>query len=151
VLALRDQEEMRAQSLADHGGPETLVHGDLWPKNVIVQSTADGLHVRLIDWDRVGVGSFTYDLSTFLSRFPAADRMWILDSYRRAAERAGWHLPAPADLNVLFSTAELARLTNRVIWPAIAVSQGHTDRAWAFGELESIGDWIERDQPLLPV
>ena len=147
---LHAEERDRARMLVDHGGPDTLLHGDLWPKNVLVYPTAPGLCARLIDWDRVGVGPVTYDLSTFLSRFPASEREWIVDCYRRSVGRAGWRLPATADMNVLFATAEYSRLANRVIWPAIAVSQGHADRAWAFEALGALAEWLEQVGPLLP-
>jgi hypothetical protein len=150
LRGLLAEREERTQLLADHGGPETLLHGDLWPKNAVVHATANGLHTRLIDWDRVGVGPISYDLSTFLSRFPAGDREWILDAYRRLLASAGWSLPTPAVLNRLFSTAECARLANRVIWPAIAVAQGDADRDWAFGELTSLARWLTEMRPLLP-
>jgi len=139
----------RARLLAEYGGPETLLHGDLWPKNALVRPTADGPRARLIDWDRVGVGPASYDLSTFLSRLPDGDRAWVLDSYRRALGRAGWPLPASPVLNRLFSTAEYARLANRVIWPAVAVSRGDADREWAFGELASLADWLTEMEPVL--
>jgi hypothetical protein len=150
LYQLRAEERDRARMLADLGGPDTLLHGDLWPKNVLVYPTAAGQRARLIDWDRVGIGPVTYDLSTFLSRFPASEREWIVDRYRRSVSRAGWTFPAAADLNVLFATAEYARLANRIIWPAIAVAQGHPDRAWAFEELAAFADWLEQVGPLLP-
>lgn len=140
----------RARMAATHGGDDTLLHGDLWPKNALVHPAAAGPCVRLIDWDRVGVGPVTYDLSTFLSRCPASDREWILERYRRSVGRAGWGLPAAAELNALFATAEYSRLANLVIWPAVAVTRHHPDRAWAFGELAALAGWLEDVGPLLP-
>lgn len=148
MYALREEEPTRARMLEQHGGPETLVHGDLWPKNVLVRREAHGLRAQLIDWDRVGVGHASYDLSTFLSRFPAEDRGWVLDSYRGAAERIGWPVPNTRELNALAATAELSRLTNRVIWPALALLEGHPERDWAIGELATFADWIDGIEPL---
>src|SRR5262249_17622720 len=82
---LLGEEPERVRVLRELGGPYTLLHGDLWPKNVVVFPAGGGLRARLIDWDRAGVGPVSYDLSTFLGRFPAADRPWVLDLYRRAA------------------------------------------------------------------
>ncbi|HEX6535688.1 MAG TPA: phosphotransferase [Gemmatimonadaceae bacterium] len=140
----------RARIVAEHGGADTLLHGDLWPKNALVHPTANGSLVRLIDWDRAGVGPASYDLSTFLSRWPASDRAWILDRYRRSVRRAGRSLPSIADSNALFATAEYSRLANLVIWPAIAVWRHHPDRAWAFGELAALAGWLDQVGPLLP-
>jgi hypothetical protein len=102
---LREDAPRRVRAMQE-AGPETLVHGDLWPQNVFVR-TIDGVpRARLIDWDHVGVGLFSFDLSTFLYRSAAEERPWLLDRYRAAAERAGRHLPGSEELNLLFHTAE---------------------------------------------
>src|SRR5207247_1903938 len=72
------------------GRPEPLLHGDLWTINAFVEHTPAGPRARLVDWDRVGVGPFSYDLSTFLFRFPPEQRPRILECYRQAVAAAGW-------------------------------------------------------------
>ena len=66
---LEQEEPERAQALASVGGPETLLHGDLWPTNAIVRSRGDGFSVRLIDWDEAAAGPSWFDVSTLLLRF----------------------------------------------------------------------------------
>jgi hypothetical protein len=104
----------RARLMAEAGGPETMLHGDLWTTNVIVVDAEDRVSVRLIDWDHAGAGPICYDLSTFLYRFERAQRPWILNRYRKAVARAGWRLPPVPELNVLCDTAECARYARRV-------------------------------------
>jgi thiamine kinase-like enzyme len=146
---LRDHLPRRAQAVARWGGPETLLHGDLWTINVFVIPTDDGFHARLIDWDHGAVGLATYDLSTFLLRFPSEHRSWVLEFYRQAVAEAGWRLPDERDLNFLFETHEYARFANRIIWPAIALAQ---DRAeWGIEALAEIEEWFEQFGPVLPV
>jgi hypothetical protein len=145
---LLQEEPERVRLLREFGGPETLLHGDLWPKNVLVFSTSGQLEARLIDWDRAGVGPVNYDLSTFLGRFPAGARPWILDLYRRCVGRAGWDLPPAGVLNRLFDTAECARLANCVIWRALAVWESQAE--WAFHDLASLEEWLGTRQPTLP-
>src|SRR5207253_4103017 len=130
----------RAQVFKEAAGPDTLLHGDLWTINAFVEHTAAGPRARLVDWDRVGVGPFSYDLSTFLFRFPAEQRPRILDCYRDAAARGGWELGSPEDLALLFDTAERARYANRVIWPAVALLQERA--AWGFPELAEVERWF---------
>lgn len=138
----------RLQMVQDFGGPETMLHGDLWPQNAFVIPTQEGVRVRLIDWDHAGAGPLIYDLSTFLSRFPAEDRQWILDAYLQAPERPPWKVPSNKDLNLLFETAEYARLAYCVIWPAIEA--GDSQVAWAFDKLAETDEWFECVEPLLP-
>jgi hypothetical protein len=138
----------RAQALQEAGGPPTLLHGDLWLENAFVMATGSGARARLIDWDRTGAGPFSYDLSTFLIRFPPAERPWILDRYRHAVAREGWRLPVDRDLNGLFETAEYARYANRVAWAAMAFL--HDRAPWAHAELAEIERWFEAWRPVLP-
>jgi thiamine kinase-like enzyme len=144
---LLDQETQRARLLVEYGGPETLLHGDLWTTNVLITPGCDGPQARLIDWDHVGVGPISYDLSTFLARFPIPDRPQILGLYRRRVGRCGWRLPTISVLNALFDTAECARLANRVIWPALAVTDGQAE--WGFEELARVEQWLEELRPVL--
>ncbi len=144
-----DELPHRAQALAELGGPETLLHGDLWTTNTFVMPTAHGLQARLIDWDHAAVGPASYDLSTFLLRFPTHHRLWIVDLYRESTGRLGWQVPAPRDLNLLFETAEYARFANRIIWPAIAL--WNDQAAWGFDALAEVERWFEALEPVLPV
>jgi aminoglycoside phosphotransferase (APT) family kinase protein len=130
------------------GRPNVLLHGDLRTTNVLVCSTGNGLHARLVDWDRAGVGPINYDLSTFLYRFPPPARHWILDLYQDAVARGAWHLPSALDLDVLFDTAEQARLANRLMWAALALWKDHA--AWAFDELAAFAHWLDAVTPVLP-
>jgi aminoglycoside phosphotransferase (APT) family kinase protein len=131
----------RARAFERAAGPDTLLHGDLWTINIFVSGSAEGPRARLVDWERVGVGPFSYDLSTFLFRFPAAQRPWILDRYRHAVSRAGWRLASPPELDLLFDTAERARYANRVVWPVLALLHEHA--AWGFPELAEVERWFQ--------
>ena len=145
---LVDEHSGRAQALEELGGPETLLHGDLWTSNTIIIPTAEGFQARLIDWDHAGVGPISYDLSTFLLRFPNERRWQILELYGQAVADAGWRLPPCSDLNALFETAEYARFANRIIWPAISLARGEGE--WGFAALAEVKQWFEEFQPVLP-
>ena len=149
LAKLLDEQGLRADVLARAGGPETLLHGDLWPINVMVGSSGGTTWVRLIDWDHAAVGPVWYDISTFLSRFAAPDRTPILRVYEEEVARAGWHLPPVTELNHMFETAELARIANRVIWPALAAWEDNA--GWAFDALEEVERWFEQLTPILPL
>jgi len=149
LYTLRSELPQREQILKKWGGPETLLHGDLWTINVFVMQSANGLRARLIDWDHAAVGPFSYDLSTFLLRFPRERRLSILKLYTEEVALGGWHLPTQAELNALFETAEYARLANSVIWPAIALVMDHAE--WGFEMFAEIDRWFENFEPVLPM
>jgi hypothetical protein len=144
---LVDEMPTRAQVFAEAGGPDTLLHGDLWRENAFATFSADGISVRLIDWDHVGLGPLAYDLSTFLMRFAPAERPWILGRYRRALSLAGQTLPSEHQLNRLFETAEYSRFANRVSWAAMAWL--HEGAEWVPIELAEIERWFDALRPIL--
>ena len=145
LARLEAETPARAQSLA--GSPETLLHGDLWTSNVFVSPTAHGLEARLLDWDRVGVGPQTYDVSTFLLRFPRERRRTVLEQYDRAIVAEGGRPLEPRTLATNFETAELARYANRVIWPALAIAEGDVD--WGLREMADVEGWFEALEPVV--
>ena len=145
---LFDEGPERARALAQFGGPPTLLHGDLWPINVMVYPDGMSLRASLIDWDKVGVGPVSYDLSNFLARFPREDRQWILDLYLSCMERVGWHFPAETDWNLLFDTAERSRLATTVFWRAMTALDSPSE--WALDELAEAQEWLALLEPTFP-
>lgn len=145
---LLHEERERARAVGALGGPETLLHGDLWAVNVVLTPAGARVHPRLIDWDHAGAGPISYDLSTLLLRFPPRDRGWILEAYRREVERlAGWRLPTDEELEPLFQTTEYARYSSVVRGSARAA--GSPDGEWAVERLESIDGWFATYRPVL--
>jgi len=145
---IRGELPQRGEALAKWGGPETLLHGDLWTINVFVIHDAGGLHPRLIDWDHAAVGPFTYDLSTFLLHFPREHRLPILRLYGEEVARSGWRLPARTELNALFETAEYGRMSSSMVWPAIALVMDNAE--WGLEMLAEVERWFEKFEPVLP-
>jgi hypothetical protein len=146
---LKGQESERAQVLDVSGGPETLVHGDLWPTNLVIAANGDATRVRLIDWDEAAVGPIGFDLSTFLLRFEPSHRRSILEAYRRAVGRlAGWDLPGERDLNLIFETAAYGRLASLLVWSVAAVGEGESD--WLPERLTAMVEWLDAVSPVLP-
>src|ERR1041385_2340835 len=118
---LQDAAPGQVRLREEAGAPETLLHGDLGPKNIFVAMAADRPSARLIDWDHVGVGPASYDVSTLLYQSAPDDRPWMLCRYREALECAGHRLPSDRELNALFYAAETARGVSSIIWPAMAL------------------------------
>lgn len=139
VEQLQSEADHRLAVLARSAGPDTLLHGDVWPTNALVLDAGNGPWARLIDWDHVGVGPVTYDLSTFVYRFAAADRPAVVRAYRAAAARRGRLLPPDRELDVLLDTAERARYACCVAGAARNALRGEPG---AFAQLADIDDWF---------
>jgi len=132
------------------GGPDVLVHGDLWPQNVVVDRGDEQYVARIIDWDRCGVGPILYDLSAFLSRFPADERRGVLRLYEQQIARTELRVPPPRALNEMAALAESARLASCIIYPAAAAATATGSVDWAWDELIEVDEWFDLAQPLLP-
>jgi hypothetical protein len=146
LYRLLDEEAERLALVRELAGPETLVHGDLWTANVLVRAQPDGVQVRLIDWDHAGVGPATFDLSTFLFRFPLEMRADVVERYREAG---GFVAGSLAELDRNLDTAERARLANCAVWAAASVLETGAD--WAEAELAEVAEWFDALEPVLLV
>jgi aminoglycoside/choline kinase family phosphotransferase len=145
--ALDAETAWRCEVLDALGGPETFLHGDLFPSNLVVVEGGGAGRIHLIDWDHAGVGPSMYDVSTFLLRLPSARRASALADY--LGERGAWDGSAPGvgDWNLLFDTAERARLANGILWRALAGAEG---AAWALDDLPDFDAWLAELGPVLP-
>ena len=139
----------RLDQLRRHQGPETLLHGDLWPSNILVTPAGPRATVRLIDWERAGVGPPLYDLSALLLRLPSQRRWDVLNGYVRHHAASGLgELETPV-LNRLFDTVERARLANLAIWPSLAALED-PDRDWPWDQLADAATWLTDLEGVLP-
>ncbi len=146
VEALLGEEPGRSRRLREVGWPVTLLHGDLWPQNVLLPP-GEGGRARLIDWDRSCVGPLVYDLSTFALRLSPRAPTQALRLYEQAVSAVGWRLPGPAELDEAFETAELARLASCLIAPGEAAGEG---AAWGFEDLATVEAWFAELQAAPP-
>jgi len=145
LVRVQEDAPRRAALLARAGGPETLLHGDLWLTNVVEVPRPGGFDMRLIDWDHAAVGPPAYDVSTLLQRFEPADRRRVWADYRAAFGEGAWRFPDEDELASLAEWAEHARIASRVIWPALAALRGEE---WAWEELSIVESWFADLRPL---
>jgi Ser/Thr protein kinase RdoA (MazF antagonist) len=145
VCSAREAAPALLTLLRDVGGPDTLLHGDLWPQNVV----AGRGRLRLIDWDRLGVGPVIYDLSTLLLRLSSAARQQVLEQYLAQIVAAGWPLPTVDELIFLSTALERGRLATLISWRVLDLLQAPDDAvaSWAAGELRAIGTWWTQVDP----
>lgn len=69
--------------------PLTLLHGEFYPSNVLVEPAADGSRLWPVDWEMAGVGPGLLDLAALVSGiWSGADRALLCDAYRSALPAA---------------------------------------------------------------
>lgn len=73
--------------------PRTLVHGELYPSNVLVAPDGGGQRVCPVDWEMAGIGPGLLDLAALVggweaSGWPESDRARLVRAYAEAAGAA---------------------------------------------------------------
>jgi Ser/Thr protein kinase RdoA (MazF antagonist) len=127
--------ERRCAELARGPLPQTLVHGDLHPWNVM----ADGDRLRIFDWSDACVSHPLFDLPTFLQRCEdASARQAMLDAYLDAWADFG----APGILLAAYELAQpLACVHHAISYLRITEALEPNDR-WLFAD--EPGRWLAR-------
>lgn len=68
--------------------PPTLVHNDLAPKNVVVETASDPARICFVDWEMAGVGCGLLDLAHLMHGLGGGDREAIASAYWSELGRA---------------------------------------------------------------
>jgi Ser/Thr protein kinase RdoA (MazF antagonist) len=78
--------------------PVCLVHGELYPSNVLVQGGPDGPRVRPVDWETLGAGPGVLDLAALVSGdWEPQRRDRVVGAYAGGHPRAGAELARDLD------------------------------------------------------
>lgn len=65
--------------------PVTLLHGEYYPSNIVIERDGDALRVRPVDWEMAGVGSGLLDLAALCSgAWGEPERETLAAAYREA-------------------------------------------------------------------
>jgi len=65
--------------------PSTLVHGELYPSNVLVVPGRDDIRVCPVDWETAGVGPGLVDLAALVTGWPSETADALAEAYREEA------------------------------------------------------------------
>jgi thiamine kinase-like enzyme len=91
--------------------PQQLVHGELYPSNVLVGATAAGVQVWPVDWEMAGVGCPLLDLAALTSGWHGGDHDALVDAYLDDAGPARW-----ADREEVGALLDCCRLHYALQW-----------------------------------
>jgi thiamine kinase-like enzyme len=65
--------------------PRTLVHGELYPSNVLIGAAPDGIRVCPIDWETAGLGPGIVDLAALVTGWSSQVADALAEAYREEA------------------------------------------------------------------
>jgi hypothetical protein len=88
--------------------PQTLVHGELYPSNVLVAAGSTGIRVCPIDWETAGIGPGVVDLAALATGWSSAAADLLAEAYREEA--------ADADGQAFAQALRCSRLHLAVRW-----------------------------------
>lgn len=80
--------------------PATLVHGELYPSNVLVVPEQEPVRVCPVDWEMAAIGPGLLDLAALVGGFGKAERARLVEAYLVGLAGAGATVPPPDGLAV---------------------------------------------------
>ncbi len=88
--------------------PQTLIHGEFYPSNVIMQKAQRGRRVCPVDWEVAAIGPGLIDLAALVSgKWDTDETQLMISAYREALQ--AWGDGAPR-LNELFESVRYCQL-----------------------------------------
>jgi Ser/Thr protein kinase RdoA (MazF antagonist) len=78
--------------------PQAIIHGELYPSNVVVERTGGHLRVCPIDWEMAAVGPVAIDVAALTGGWPELQRQLLLTAYAEAAGEQLDELTAAVDV-----------------------------------------------------
>jgi aminoglycoside phosphotransferase (APT) family kinase protein len=111
-----------------HDAPRTVIHGEYYPKNIVLQ---DG-HVYPIDWESAAIAPGEIDLASLTERWPPE----IAGRCAREYARARWPVGAPDQFPARLAAA---RIYLHFRWLGDHPASTTSDRlAWRFADLRAL-------------
>lgn len=129
---------------APNYGPMSLLHGDLYASNVVIdvqQSAGQARRVRIVDWDRAGAGPIAFDLAFLIGDIAP---QWRRDSLLAYERRMQCHLspwPSQEAWQQRFHRIALGRMVRAVSTCLDLADQGQQD--YAMVKLAEARTWLE--------
>ena len=116
------------------GEPPTLLHGEFYASNVLVERGAAGWRVRPVDWESVAVGPAALDLAAVVSGdWAPAVRAGLLSAYAEAAS------PHPAPGPEALAAGELVMAVQWLGWSSRWRPPAEHARDWLAVATEAAG------------
>jgi aminoglycoside phosphotransferase (APT) family kinase protein len=94
--------------------PLTVIHGEFYASNVLIDDGIDGIRVCPVDWERAAIGPALIDLAALTGgNWTEEQKRDMVEEYRIERQRLGFSVPHASDLLRQF---ELCRFQLAVQW-----------------------------------
>jgi len=111
--------------------PQTLVHGEFYPANIVMRWTGRTHQVCPIDWELTGWAAGVLDLAALSAgRWSESDKRAILAAYHDAARNRSLTQPTLDELTQSVAYAQLHLCVRHLGWATRWRPQGQQARTW---------------------
>ena len=115
--------------------PPTLVHGELYPSNVLVDDVGPDVRVWPIDWEMAGVGPPLLDLAALTAGWQGPEQAKLVDAYLDELGPEGW-CRGRTDVAVLLDCCRLHYAFQWLGWSADWTPPSEHARDWVAEALD---------------
>jgi aminoglycoside phosphotransferase (APT) family kinase protein len=117
--------------------PATIIHGEFYPSNVLVQDPLGEVRIAPIDWEIAAVGPGLLDLAALsIGKWTPAQRSALAHAYRDAAGADA----APADFDATLDCCRLHLAVQALGWDAEWQAPAEHRHDWLAEALQIAGD-----------
>jgi hypothetical protein len=86
--------------------PLTVIHGEFYASNVLIDDGIDGIRVCPVDWERAAIGPALIDLAALTGgNWTEEQKRDMVEEYRIERQRLGFSVPHASDLLRQLSSA----------------------------------------------
>lgn len=121
--------------------PATIVHGEFYPSNVLVQDPLSAIRVAPIDWEIAAVGPGLLDLAALtIGKWTPAERAALARAYREAAEAGPSAEALPADFDAALDCCRLHLAVQALGWDPDWQPPAEHRHDWLAESLRIVGE-----------
>jgi thiamine kinase-like enzyme len=125
-------------------GPQSLLHGDLYPSNIILMDSPhqgeNTTVVKLIDWDRAGVGPICFDLAFIMEKRTSQERDVAWSAYRDRMECHFETWPSDREWSEQLRRVRLGRIM-RAVSTYVALAENGSGE-YPVMKLQQVQGWL---------
>jgi hypothetical protein len=117
--------------------PRTIIHGEFYASNVIVQAESAAMRICPVDWEMAAIGPGLLDLAALTAgRWPEQERLQLALAYRAALGNHPQRSPEPEAFLAALDLCRLHQAVQWLGWSPRATEAPHARIDWLGAALE---------------